>query len=182
MTKRTIKEELEGIIELLPLLCVNVITGDVLWNADVGQRARKGNVAGHKNADGYHVVTYKRKQYLVHRIVYYIHHGILPEYVDHIKGIEAGNGIDNLRECTLPENSRNRKVSKRKNIPYIGVQKHGNKFRADIRSNGKQMYIGLSDTMEGAALLYDAKAKELHGDFAKLNFGDVNGKIDKARD
>ncbi|UYL05779.1 hypothetical protein PMMJPKLI_00239 [Klebsiella phage KP13MC5-1] len=60
MTKRTIKEELEGIIELLPLLCVNVVTGDVLWNADVGQRARKGNVAGHKNADGYHVVTYKR--------------------------------------------------------------------------------------------------------------------------
>lgn len=38
---------------------------------------------------------------------------------------------------------------------YVGVNKAGNKFRAVATVNGKQKYLGLRDTPEDAARLYD---------------------------
>jgi hypothetical protein len=41
---------------------------------------------------------------------------------------------------------------------------------AHIQFNGKQKRIGWFKTPEEAALAYDSTAKELFGEFAKLNF------------
>lgn len=57
---------------------------------------------------------------------------------------------------------------------YVGVrwraQRRG--WMAEIESQGKRYYLGLHKTEEAAARAYDAKARELYGDKARLNFPD----------
>jgi hypothetical protein len=48
-----------------------------------------------------------------------------------------------------------------------GVYPNGKRFKAIITKDGKQVYLGTHDTIEGAAELYDF-AKDLHGEFAKF--------------
>lgn len=59
---------------------------------------------------------------------------------------------------------------------YIGVtQRKGEiRFRAAISLNGSMKHIGIFDTAIEAAKAYDAKAKELFGEFANLNFKNTN--------
>lgn len=102
-----------------------------------------------------------------------MHRFILPpgsKIVDHINHNGLDNRKENLRICTYQENSRNQK-SKVGSSKYKGVSFHKtqNKFFAYIRHNGKLMYLGRFDTQEMAAITYNAKAKELFGEFAFLN-------------
>jgi hypothetical protein len=43
-------------------------------------------------------------------------------------------------------------------------------WHSQIKENGRQVTIGYFDDEEAAARAYDAKAKELYGEFAALNF------------
>lgn len=89
--------------------------------------------------------------------------------VDHINGNKLDNRKSNLRICTDAENARN---SSKKSGNFKGVQwrsdKH--KFRARIMDNGKEIFIGYFTNEIEAAKAYDTKAKELFGEFARLNF------------
>lgn len=92
--------------------------------------------------------------------------------VDH----QDGNGLNcqrsNLREASFSENNAN--VGPRSNgkSKYLGVSfhEHAKKFVAQISKDNKNKHIGYFKDEIEAAVAYDAKAKELHGKFAKLNF------------
>lgn len=90
-------------------------------------------------------------------------------FVDHINGNTLDNRRANLRLCTIAENCRNAKLSKLNTSGYKGVQKKGKRWQASIVSNRCGYYLGMFDTPELAALAYNKKAKELHGDFAYQN-------------
>lgn len=94
---------------------------------------------------------------------------------DHINGDRLDNRRANLRICNGMENARNRGVSARHiEIPsrYKGVswERRAARWQAQIGCDGKKFHLGLFATEEEAARAYDAKARELHGDFARLNF------------
>jgi hypothetical protein len=55
---------------------------------------------------------------------------------------------------------------------YRGVHKQNQKWVAKIGFAGKHLYLGVYATDEQAARAYDAKARELRGDQARLNFPD----------
>lgn len=64
-----------------------------------------------------------------------------------------------------------------KTSDFLGVYWHKSsinpkysKWDTHIKYEGKRIYIGRFDTAEQAASAYDAKAKELFGELAKLNF------------
>jgi len=95
------------------------------------------------------------------------------DIADHNDGNGLNNQKTNLRKCTVSENNRN--LSKRINgttSKYKGVThpKGNKKFIAMIMKNREARYLGSFNSEEKAAEAYDAAAKELHGEFARLNF------------
>jgi hypothetical protein len=91
--------------------------------------------------------------------------------VDHINGDGLDNRRANLRICTHADNQHNRKKQKTNTSGYKGVfwNKQYKKWEVQIRAE-KKIRVGMFSDKEEAARAYDAKAKELHGEFARLNF------------
>lgn len=98
---------------------------------------------------------------------------------DHIDGDGLNNTRKNLRKATTQQNSWNRrKMVHRNSSKYKGVQiqnnyRHKISWIARIYVDGKQYYIGSFDTEEEAARAYDARATQLFGEFAWLNFSRI---------
>ena len=92
--------------------------------------------------------------------------------VDHIDGNGLNNSRSNLRICDRTQNCYNRKPRSNSQTGYRGVGKIGkNTWCARITPRDqKQTIIGYYKTAEEAAYAYDEKAKQLFGEFAKLNF------------
>lgn len=109
---------------------------------------------------------------LMHRFILNLSKGD-GNQTDHINRDGLDNQRKNLRVCNNTQNSQNR--GKRKNAlsQFKGVGKQGNKWQAQIMLNGKNYYLGLFVDQEAAARAYDNKARELFGEFARLNFMEV---------
>lgn len=98
----------------------------------------------------------------------------VPEYFepDHINRDGHDNRKANLRIATPAENMCNRRRSKANTTGYIGVMfnKLAGRYRAYIYKDRRNIHLGYFSTAEEAAKARDEKAKELHGEFASLNF------------
>ena len=111
----------------------------------------------------------KNKTIYMHRI---IANALGRLQVDHIDGNGLNNQRNNLRLCTAKENSHHLKRKSNNTSGYTGVVwiKRINRWGARIETNGKQIYICVSKNPVDAARAYDNKARELFGEFARLNF------------
>lgn len=99
-----------------------------------------------------------------------------PRIVDHQNMNSLDNRGSNLRPATHAQNHWNRGLISTNTTGFIGVSPctDGNKFRAYITCHGKLLHLGRYHTAEAAARARDAKAKELYGGFAVLNFPERN--------
>ena len=104
----------------------------------------------------------------MHRVLLPLPHGWT---VDHRNGNGLDNRKDNLRPATVALNNQNQKP-RNTSSPYKGVAKAQGKWRAAISVGGQFYYLGNHETQEAAARAYDAKAVELLGEYARLNFPD----------
>lgn len=118
--------------------------------------------AWYKNTYGYAATG--GKNVLMHRLMTSAEPGF---DVDHRDQDRLNNRRSNLRICTRAQNLLNKGKLSTNTTNFKGVcyDKQRRKFVATI--NGK--YVGRYDTAELAAVAYNAKAIELHGDFASLN-------------
>lgn len=112
-----------------------------------------------------------RKDILLHRFLMGLQKGD-PRQVDHEDGDGLNNRRNNLRICTPQQNSRNHQ-GKRDNQKYKGIYVERDKYAASIWNGTKQIYLGSFLSMQDAARAYDAKAREVFGEFAWLNFPEV---------
>ena len=87
--------------------------------------------------------------------------------VDHKNGNGLDNRRENLRVCTQANNALNRAINKNNSTGYPGVRWYESrkKFRADIQFNKRKISLGYFDDAVKASEAYDAKAKELFGEF-----------------
>lgn len=96
------------------------------------------------------------------------------KFIDHINRNGLDNRKQNLRVATKLENMFNRLSGKKNKTGYIGVLKNKrapiHPYYGRVTKNGKSYVVGYYKTAIEAAIARDKKAKELHGEFAMLNF------------
>lgn len=128
-----------------------------------------GTEAGCLNNTGYLRVKITKAGYLVHRLIYLMHHGRLPVMIDHINGNPLDNRIDNLREASSPQNQYNAKVRKDNlsGIKGVGWNKNKKKWIVRIRINGKRKHLGCFDDLELAELVIIEARNKYHKEFAR---------------
>lgn len=108
-----------------------------------------------------------------HRIVWMIERGEIQEgmIIDHINGIAGDNRIENLRLATQAQNMCNRRVQSNSVTGIKGVSFHipTKKWRASIGVKGKQIHLGLFDSISAAEAAYLAAAEKHQKQFAYHN-------------
>lgn len=134
--------------------------------------AAKGRAAAHvlwyartrdKNAD---------RKIPLHRFILGLERGQL---IDHKDGDGLNCQRENLRPATNEQNGANRSkqfsASRFKGVTAWRCRGDF-KWRAQIQHLGKGTHLGLFDSEEDAARVYDAKAREFFGEFARTNFAE----------
>lgn len=94
------------------------------------------------------------------------------ESVDHINGNGLDNRRANLRVANKSQNGINAAFPVTNTSGYKGVSfcARTGKWHAKIEHYKKSIFLGSFDTSEAAASAYDEMAREIHGEFARLNF------------
>lgn len=151
--------------------------GKLFWKINKIGHHLIGKRAGGIRLDGYIQIGVKGEDYLEHRLIWFYHFGYFPKQLDHINRIRDDNRIENLRESTQSQNVGNSRKprtmnGKRCSSKYKGVSwdKQHKKWASYIMIKRKKIHLGLFNSEKKAANIYDEKAIELFGEFAKLNF------------
>jgi hypothetical protein len=102
--------------------------------------------------------------------------------LDHIDNDGLNNRRSNLRCCTINQNSVNKTKARGKSSNYYGVSinKKIGKWRSTLFLDYKQIHHRYFDSEIEAALDHDNIAKQIYGEFAKLNFPDHIKTLDEA--
>lgn len=157
------------------------------WRAVVGyDRYQVSNFGRIRRHDGRLIAINRSKRYLrvslystqhkrglrfdLHRLVATAFLGPIPRgmHVDHINHDKHDCRVENLRIATHDQNMAN--MPRRESQSFKGVHVYGSKFKAVV--NGT--CLGVFSDAADAAIAYDAKARELFGSFAVLNFPEVS--------
>ncbi len=132
---------------------------DFDWLSNFSWRSRKGG-------NTYYAYTYGKVG--MHTMI--LRSFVTNSIVDHKDGDGLNNTRGNIRLCTHAQNMQNRALSKNSKSGIKGVyfNKKSKKWRSEIRSNGKRYCIGSFESKEDASIAYKIRAKELHGDFYRV--------------
>jgi hypothetical protein len=145
--------------------------GKLYWRVKAG----RGRAVRHPGEEvnpapdphGYLFVTWRRKHYAVHRVVFLLCHGWLPGCVDHVDGHPQNNNVENLRAASRLQNQFNRRINRQTKSGVKNVTSHQGKWCVRFSVARRTRHFGCFDTLNEAA---DAAAKvraELHGEFAR---------------
>ena len=139
-------------------------TGKLVHAKDKCFMTKRGDMVGGKpNSAGYLRTWYYGKIVSQHRLIWKMVHGYWPKEIDHINGNRTDNRLSNLRECDRATNNRNTAVSKRNTSGVIGVSwyKETGKWRSNIKKSGKQIHLGLFDSLLDAVAARKSAEREL---------------------
>ena len=130
-------------------------------------RAKKGDVAGSIDNRGYCTTYVNSVRFSVHRLIFFMHHGYLPKYIDHINGIKTDNRIENLREATISQNSCNRLGIGKSGIKGVHWNKYHKKWTAICWKNKKHYFLGHFKKIDDAKNAIQEARNKLHKEFAR---------------
>ena len=142
--------------------------GKLYWKVS-RQAIQIGAEAGCMRSTGYVIITIAQKYYQAHRLIFLMHHGYLPEMVDHVDGNPSNNDILNLRASDRHTNQYNSKVSDRNTSGVKNVCWHKTKQRwmVKIKAHGKIHNLGYYKDLESAKLKAQEARSLLHKEFAR---------------
>ena len=87
---------------------------------------------------------------VTHRVIWALVYGYWPRQIDHINGNRQDNRIVNLREVNDAENHKNHRMRHDNKTGFNGVQRYGDRWRAEIGVNWKRLHLGLFDNFADA--------------------------------
>lgn len=163
----------------------NYVDGKLFWKShqelklvrDKDGKSFRNQYAGREVGclcgSGYMFVKIRGVLYQLHRIVFALHHGYLPNEVDHIDGNPLNNKIENLREASRSQNLANTKLSKANTTGVKGVtfNKRVGKFQAYLTKEKKRTYLGSFNSLEEAEQSRKAAFERAFGEYA--NHGQI---------
>jgi len=132
--------------------------GNLVWRVDKG-RSKKGTIAGSKDSKGYMQIKVNQKLYRLHRLIWLWHGKELPEQLDHIDRNPLNNKIENLRASTASMNQWNTS----KCDGGVTFHKASKKWRARIKINNKEIYLGIFSNFEQARQVREEAARRRLG-------------------
>lgn len=143
--------------------------GVLYWKKNQGTYPTKDKPVGAVTKAGYFESKINLKPFKVHRVVFLLHYGYLPDVVDHIDGNRQNNNIKNLRAATAGENKCNQKIYKSNTSGVKGVcfNKRTKKWVGQINYNGKRKCLGSFDSIDLAAEFVDLARQMVHKEFAR---------------
>ncbi len=94
--------------------------------------------------------------------------GTNPREIDHRNLNPLDNRKMNLRRCTDSQNHANQGIRKNNTSGCKGVSRAGEKWRAYIVKNYKQISLGYFPTKEEASKAYENAAIQIYGEFARV--------------
>jgi hypothetical protein len=142
-------------------------SGKLIWKVSRG-RVHAGDEAGAIIPNGRKYVQVDGKKHLVHRVIWFLHNGDCPEFLDHIDGNPLNNKIENLRPATKQQNAMNRKTRSDSSTGIKGIYPKNNRFAASICISGVNKYLGTFNTKELAQAAYAQAAKLNFKEFARV--------------
>lgn len=139
---------------------------------DVGQRfwSKVDRSAGmdkcwpwtaHYSQSGYGRFRISGKSREAPRVAFELVYGEYPPEVDHRCRNRACCNPSHLRSATGKQNNENRSVQRNNTTGVRGVRLDGNRFRAQVRHNGKAVHVGMFSTINEAEIAVRAKRLEL---------------------
>lgn len=147
---------------LRELLHYEPLTGHFTWRINSAV-AKPGERAGGGHGGGYRQIGLEYKKYSEHVLAVLYMTGEWPATdVDHKNGLKDDNRWDNLIVSTKSENNHNKGLHSRNKTGTIGVNRHGNKFRARLQLAGKIIDLGTFKSLEDA-IQARAEAALRHG-------------------
>lgn len=130
--------------------------GKLYWKKSPKYDIPVGTEAGTTRKDGYKVVGFKGKHYLIHRLNFLYHHGYLPELVNHKDQDHTNNRIENLREYNKKNNTYNtsklwgHNTSGVRGVSWDSKQQ---KWTVRFKHEGKYKFLGYFEDKEEAIMV-----------------------------
>lgn len=143
----------------------------VLINAISRGAVKAGTESGYEDTrpsgKSYRIVYAHKRPHLAHRIIWLMQTGEWPNgEIDHQDGNGLNNRWLNLCDGTHSKNQRNQKLRRNNTSGHVGVVWHkgANKWRAQIKTDGKCRYLGLFEEINDAiaARVAAQKANNFH--------------------
>ena len=160
-----LKTKAELTQELLKVsLAYNPFSGEFVWiSKKYSKTVKRGSIAGSVGKTGYRHIKLYGTKYLEHHLAWFYVYGVWPTQIDHIDQDRSNNRIANLREVTVAENARNRGIPSNNVTGAQGVRwcNQKNKWKAEIRMDGKKVFQRVFDNFDEAVEAREAKLLEL---------------------
>jgi hypothetical protein len=164
MTVKITAEQVRELLDYRPE------TGEFFWKISRrGRGFKKGNKAGGIN-ERYFRIGIGGRRYSAHRLAILILTGKWPPLqVDHQDTDGLNNKFQNLRHATATQNQGNCGLSKNNKSGYKGVSwcRAREEWRAYIKINNRNKYLGRFDSPEKAHKAYWMAAQKYFGEFAR---------------
>lgn len=141
-------------------------TGHLLSNKTTSFQRKEGEPVGGKKGNGYWMTYIDGVNYYNHRLVWYIHNGLIPKnkYVDHINRNRMDNRIENLRLVSFTGNTQNASIRSDNSSGVRGVSWFSptKKWRARIKVNKKEVCLGYFKEFSDAIRVRKAAENKYH--------------------
>ena len=143
--------------------------GELYWKIMTNPSKKLiGKKAGCKSSGAYGVVNLDGQAYSIHKVIFCMHNGFMPEIVDHVNGDKSDHRIENLRAATHQSNNWNRVTQSNNKLgkKNISWHKQNQKYWVQLAKNGTKIVSVFVEDLELAELVAIEARNKYHGEFA----------------